>query len=403
LLDGGADEKYGVSAGGGTYYPASDATQLKIGFDSFFADVQAVNSVFVSSSLPVSVNTQGTYLNQVYMGMFRPDADARARWIGNLKEYKFTFSSATGELKLADSAGADAINPSTGFIKPTGVSYWTTAQTDNGTITPFNFWVNSPSGSPTLTTTQKQQDSPDGDIVDKGGAAQKLRTANLTATTRANRKVYTCPSTGCSTGLLSNFAFNSTNITGTTYETAFGASTTELPTIVDWVRGTDNAGNEAAAGPGTVGTTAITVRPSIHGDVLHSRPVLVNYAATGATTDDVVGFYGANDGTLRAIQAGQGTGSGVELWAFIAPESFGKFRRLRATVNSPATALLQIPSPSSGKSPAVLPDSTGVYKPKDYFFDGSVTSYEERNGSRRSHESLPVHCGAPRRQLHLCA
>ena len=47
-----------------------------------------MNSVFASASLPVSVNTQGTFLNQVYIGVFRPDADALPRWPGNLKQYK---------------------------------------------------------------------------------------------------------------------------------------------------------------------------------------------------------------------------------------------------------------------------------------------------------------------------
>ena len=41
-----------------------------------FSEIQAVNSVFASVSLPVSVNTEGTFLNQVYIGMFRPDEKA---------------------------------------------------------------------------------------------------------------------------------------------------------------------------------------------------------------------------------------------------------------------------------------------------------------------------------------
>ena len=46
------------------------------GADSkIFNEIQAVNSVFASASLPVSVNARGTYLNQVYMGMFRPDGE----------------------------------------------------------------------------------------------------------------------------------------------------------------------------------------------------------------------------------------------------------------------------------------------------------------------------------------
>ena len=35
------------------------------------------------------VNARGTYLNQVYMGMFRPDGQAKPRWRGNLKQYQF--------------------------------------------------------------------------------------------------------------------------------------------------------------------------------------------------------------------------------------------------------------------------------------------------------------------------
>jgi type IV pilus assembly protein PilY1 len=35
-------------------------------------------------SLPPSLDAPGTYLNQVYMGMFRPDATGSPRWSGNL-------------------------------------------------------------------------------------------------------------------------------------------------------------------------------------------------------------------------------------------------------------------------------------------------------------------------------
>jgi hypothetical protein len=45
-----------------------------------FNQIQAVNSVFTSASLPVSTTTRGTYQNQVFLGMFRPDQDARPRF-----------------------------------------------------------------------------------------------------------------------------------------------------------------------------------------------------------------------------------------------------------------------------------------------------------------------------------
>ena len=42
-------------------------------------------------------------------------------------------------------------------------------------------------------------------------------------------------------------------------------------------------------------------------------------------------FYGSNDGMLHAVKGGQDPtdGDGVEQWAFIAPEHFGKFKRMR--------------------------------------------------------------------------
>ncbi|MDE2584622.1 MAG: pilus assembly protein, partial [Betaproteobacteria bacterium] len=65
------------------YYEVGGRLQDLInGFKDIFTSIAAVNSVFASSSLPVSVNTQGTYVNQVFIGMFRPDSDARERWNG---------------------------------------------------------------------------------------------------------------------------------------------------------------------------------------------------------------------------------------------------------------------------------------------------------------------------------
>jgi hypothetical protein len=75
--------------GGGKYFKATDSTAISNALALIFAEIQAVNSVFASATLPISVNTQGTYENQVYIGVFRPDASARPRWYGNLKEYKF--------------------------------------------------------------------------------------------------------------------------------------------------------------------------------------------------------------------------------------------------------------------------------------------------------------------------
>ncbi len=341
--------KSGATAGGGKPFIATSASDVANAINTVLNEVQAVNSVFVSASLPVSVNTQGTYLNQVYMGMFRPDASGSPRWLGNLKQYKIDQDS-TGALFLADSVDVAAVNPATGFTSPGAKSFWSAAST---------FWTNSQSGTPLSAS-----DLPDGEVVEKGGAAEQLRTT--LATSQSGRKVYTCPSTGCAAGLLSaQLAFNTTNIAGASYQTQFGVLTASaLSDLVNWIIGTDNVNGtpsgtggwtSAELGPGW--TT--TVRPSIHGDVLHSRPVVLNYpSGVGPYI-----FYGANDGTLRGTKGGRLATDGNESWSFVAPEFFGKFNRLRTQVPE-----LMLPGTSASIVPTPLP--------KDYFFDGSLGSYQ---------------------------
>lgn len=78
-----------AKVGGGKYFKSTSKAEIKNAMSLIFAEIQAVNSVFASATLPISVNTQGTYENQVYIGVFRPDGGSRPRWFGNLKEYKF--------------------------------------------------------------------------------------------------------------------------------------------------------------------------------------------------------------------------------------------------------------------------------------------------------------------------
>jgi type IV pilus assembly protein PilY1 len=194
-----------ASVGGGKYYAAKSEDEIVNAINSILNEVQAVDSVFTSASLPVSVNTQGTYLNQIYMGVFRPDGEGRPRWVGNLKQYRFGMTTdAKGEdqIYLADSTEDEdgnptpAINSVTGFIKPDAVSYWSYQNTTNP------FWTFNPRGE------GGQYDAPDGDLVEKGGAAQRLRELGPDA-----RKVYTCsPSEGCASPTLETFSTSNSSL-----------------------------------------------------------------------------------------------------------------------------------------------------------------------------------------------
>ncbi|MEO8137415.1 MAG: hypothetical protein ABI831_25970, partial [Betaproteobacteria bacterium] len=364
--------------GGGRYRDAVDAQSLTRGIASVLAEVQAVNTMFGSPALPAGLNPLGTQLNQVYMGMFRVDENGSPRWTGNLKQYQFAYDSMLGTLELVDAQGEPVVSAATGFITPTARSFWSTPQTA-GPLLPsgsasVDFFANAPDGSG-LTGREPEQEAPDGEVVDKGGAAQQLRAAYLG--NQASRNLVTCPLAGCATGAsllaASGYALDTNDIACPTHGAAFGFDAAscagELPLLVAWLRGADNnPGSEAMAGPGGLGPSPI--RPSVHGDVLHPKPLLINHGAPG-----IVAYYGANDGTLRAVRAGQpSSGGGRELWAFAAPESFGKFRRLRE-----GAPLLQMPSRSSGlAAPSTAKPGT---KPKDYFFDGPITHFEARDAS----------------------
>ena len=337
--------------GGGKFFSTNNYATLVAAFNTIISEIQSVNSVFAAVSLPVSVNTQGSYLNQVYVGMFRPPEGFLPRWSGNLKQYKLGITN--GELRLQDAAGASAINTLTGFITECARSYWTPSAVDT-------YWASNPSGGCLAITNSADSNYPDGNIVEKGGQAYKLRAITPTA-----RRVKTCSP---------DFATCSTTSTLTEFSTATAAITqallnsggTDRDALINWARGT-NVDDELDKG-----TTVM--RPSSHGDVVHSRPVPVNYGTNDAPS--IVVFYGANDGMLRAVNGNRGSasdasvgtitsggntyGAGAELWSFMPPEFYSKIKRLRD--NS-----VPVDYPTS-----VVATATD----KDYSFDGPITAFQ---------------------------
>jgi type IV pilus assembly protein PilY1 len=173
-----------ANQGNGKYYAVngSNSTNIEVALNQIFQEVQAVNSVYAAVTLPVSANVKGTHLNQVYIGVFRPDANKAPHWFGNLKMYKLGLDTATNSLFLADANGVAAENPTSGFVASTATSFWSAAST---------FWGYRP---PNQNGAGVDSDAPDGELVEKGGAAQKLRTDY--AASQASRKLFTCTAAG---------------------------------------------------------------------------------------------------------------------------------------------------------------------------------------------------------------
>ncbi len=196
--------------GGGKYFATSSYGEIVTAILKILNEVQAVNSVFASASLPVSVNAQGTFLNQIYLGMFRPDASGNPRWLGNLKQYQFIVEyldpnnpdPSTATLRLGDSTGVPALSSAgTGFITPSAISFWTKKDTSTAPDSTGGFFSNDVRG------VGGGYDSPDGELVEKGGVAQHIRRDNLTVnyadSPASPRRLYTyCPSgSGCNADL----------------------------------------------------------------------------------------------------------------------------------------------------------------------------------------------------------
>ena len=156
-------------------------------------------------------------------------------------------------------------------------------------------------------------DNPDGKEVERGGVAQGLREYVGTG-----RTVYTCTG-ACST--LENFATSNSNLSFGDFD---AADSTEMNKIINWSKGIDleDADNDDP-------TDTTDIRPNVHGDVIHSQPVVINY---GGNTGPYV-FYGSNDGMFHAVKGGviektenSGSKDGEEVWAFTAQNSLNSLK-----------------------------------------------------------------------------
>jgi type IV pilus assembly protein PilY1 len=341
--------------GGGKYFQATNEAAILDALRRVMVEIQSVNEVFASASLPINATNRSQNENQVFIGLFRPNSEGKPRWYGNLKRYQIGLFG--DEAKLADKNGLDAVDATTsGFINLCATSFWTT---DSNT-----YWQTpSTPGNCTTSSFNRFSDSPDGPMVEKGGVSEVLRLGNApsqdatTATYAVNRTIYTCTDyANCVFGTTPD-SFDDITVS----ETAVGAAdTAELTTIINYTLGKD-VDRENGVSVASDSTSTLDARHTIHGDVTHSRPLPVNY---GGSTG-VVMFYGSNDGFFRAVRGSDGK----ELWAFIAPEHHSKLKRLRK--NEP---LILYPGVSTSISPT--PEK------KDYFFDGSAGLFQNADNSK---------------------
>jgi type IV pilus assembly protein PilY1 len=350
-----------AGVGGGKYYRVEpEGDNVKLVLEEIFDQIQANNSVFASVALPASTTGNSIFLNQVFIGLFRPDANAFSLWPGNLKQYQLGL--ATGDItsvRLEDANGDSAIDPAnTGFLEECAVSFWTSGASDG-------YWSFDPQGTcgDYNEDNPSPNNSPDGPYVEKGAQGYMMRGMSQPL----SRNVLTCryDLSDCNSNGLEDFDTENGNITQAMLDSS-DPSDPDHETknaLIEWAIGRDLEDDNSD-------DDDEETRAYVHADVIHSRPVAINFSDNDLDPSVVV-FYGSNDGMLKAINGNKvdsfaGAAPGQELWAFMPPEFYDQIKHLKMNERGEP---IKVPATGPGSV-----GKTGI--PKPYGIDGIIVAYQ---------------------------
>jgi len=356
-----------ATKGGGQYYTANNANELKTAFEDIFASINDSTASFASPSSSSSSTNDSQSLDYIYSNVFKPESTPK--WSGNLKKYrldtvqngfypapndtvpKYEFKVVDVNNKIVYDENGQVISLSKGNSDGNGNTY------DVKSIWSSNL------------------DPADTDIVELGGAGDFIGDY-------ANRYVYTNSDITDNPNLThANNAFNTSN-TLLTFSQFNAADDTEKNTLINWARGQDTKDENDN------GSTTDT--RWVMGDILHSKPAIINYGkrnniaaytgdfsdiriATGTNAgflhffkDDLGGAGNTCSGTITAgVCSGYTTNDGVsESWSFIPTEQLSKIKTLNTNNASIA-------------HPYGVDGEVAVFK-YDYKQDGNIVSGEDK-------------------------
>ncbi|MRR53546.1 MAG: hypothetical protein EG822_03405 [Deltaproteobacteria bacterium] len=289
--------------GKGGYFAANSQTDLSAAFTTIMTQIFSVNSSYVAPVVPVSPQNRTYGGSRIYMGFFKPTS---TNWIGNLKKF-----------------GVDA---GTNIVDSDG-NYATWEDIDGDGYDDRAPHATLPTGTVngSFRTTSKSfwNSVTDAGEVDEGGIG-----ALLAARTASTRNIYTLTPTGTSLIPLNSTSSGSYVITPAMLSVA---DTTESAELIKFTYGED-----AYDANGNGNTTE--TRDWVMGDVLHSRPVIVNYASyvfsslneENCSTNKTLIYVGSNDGMLHAFNDCDGS----EAWSFVPPEVLPYLQNVNNADNS---------------------------------------------------------------------
>lgn len=315
-----ADTKHGR----GHYYNVWDENKLVAALNAELANiVSECNTSFVAPVVPVSPENRTYSGTRVYMGFFRPIN--QRYWDGNLKKYGINsdnnITDTNGNLATYVDLNNDRIDDITGDRNVTNGAFRSTAE---------SFWSS----------------TPDAGTVESGGAGGKLLLpATIPSTPTSFRKIFTY--TGSSSNLTdatNSFDVSNTWITTDTLFPGVTKTTTDRNNLIYSMYGydaydEDNNGLTLTERRGkNVTETSSLPNGWIMGDILHSKPLIVNYASYifNSSNEKNCGvnksmiYVGSNDGMLHAVNDCDGT----EAWAFIPPDMLPNLQYLNQAAHA---------------------------------------------------------------------
>ena len=234
--------------------------------------VREAETAFVAPVVPASPENRTYSGKRIYIGFFKPIS--QKPWYGNLKKFAIN-----DQLEIVSANGTDPATNADGTFNAGATSFW----------------------------------SPDGDAgdVQNGGVGGKLMARDLT---NDPRLIWTW--TGNASYKAATDSVNQITVANAANLAALSADETERTKLIKFINGFDGFNDN--------GNGDTEKRDWILGDILHSKPLVVNYqkftltAANEADPDinKTYIFQGANDGMLHCFR----DADGKEAWAFIPPD-----------------------------------------------------------------------------------
>jgi type IV pilus assembly protein PilY1 len=328
------DAEEQAAAGRGSVLYVDNPLQLEVDLSRALAAFVEVRSVSANAVFVEDVFHRGGILDDVFIPMFAPTSDAA--WPGNVKKLKLKSRGSIaasavghpGELyQMVDAQGQAAMETSgtdTGRIRNDALSFWTDVDSlpagDGGDVV----------------------DGADGSVVTRGGAGQKIdgfahysdsvgaQVRYFIGDTNADpavdgyhaRQIFYEPATGPD---LLPFNANAPTVAALRplLDPKSERTDSELQQLIRWARGQDVHVGDTTGDSGA--------RDWLLGELLHSRPLALNYGATtgySAANPNIHLLFGAGDGAFHIVQNtdARGRESGRELFAFYPRESMATLR-----------------------------------------------------------------------------